>query len=180
MRLNGAQDAPPLDRRWLILFGAALSACAALSFYYPRHRHGAPAVPLLAYCAYLSLRVLLWRLDNIRGPIAVLRPPLLTWMTIAGLACALLWPLRVVAGFEFLRWLGARSLANWHNKMPEYWLKAGSDYQPFLLPSANPSTWFLGRGAMIGSLGFWACVLTSQSTSEDVADEGSRVSEKQF
>lgn len=40
-------DAPYLDRRWFVLFGAALLACAALGFYYTRHRHGAPAVPLL-------------------------------------------------------------------------------------------------------------------------------------
>ena len=130
-------DAPYIDRRWFILFGAALVACAALAFYYPRHRHGAPAVPLLAYCSYLSMQVLLWRLDNLREPLASVRPHVLTVMIIAGLTCALLWPLRVVTGFEFLRMLGARSIANWSNKMPEYWVKGGSDYQPFLLPLAQ-------------------------------------------
>jgi hypothetical protein len=123
-----------VDRRWFILLGAALLACAALGFYYTRHRHGAPAVPLLAYCVYLSLSELLSRLDSIQEQRVVASSRVLTWMTIAGLACALLWPVRVVTGLEFLRSLGARSLANWHNKMPEYWHKADEDYRPFLLP----------------------------------------------
>ena len=59
-----ASDAPEFDRRWFLLFGAALLGCAVLGFYYTRHRHGAPAVPLLAYCTYLSMQVLLWRLDQ--------------------------------------------------------------------------------------------------------------------
>jgi hypothetical protein len=73
-------DAPCIERRWFILFGAALVACAALAFYYPRHRYGAPAVPLLAYCSYLSLQVLLWRLDNLREPLASARQHVLTLM----------------------------------------------------------------------------------------------------
>jgi hypothetical protein len=129
-----AHDAPPLDRRWFILFVAALCACAALSFYYPRHRHGAPAIPLLAYCTYLSLRMLLWRLDNLRGQIEIRRPYVLSFAVLAGLVCALLFPLRVVTGFEFLRSLGGWSKANWHDKMPAFWTKVGSEHQPFLLP----------------------------------------------
>ncbi len=130
-------NAPCVDPRWFVLFAAALLACAALGFYYTRHRHGAPAVPLLAYCSYLSLRELLWRLDHICEHIVRARSHVLIWMTIASVACAFLWPIRVVTGLEFLRSLGGRSLVNWHNKMPEYWAKVGSDYQPFLLPFAE-------------------------------------------
>jgi hypothetical protein len=125
-------DAPYLDRRWFVLFGAALLACAALGFYYTRHRHGAPAVPLLAYCTYLSMRVLLWRLDCL-GTSSTARPSrLLAWMTVAGLVCALIWPLRVVAGFEFARALGGTARARWHDDMPAYWNKL--EQRPFLVP----------------------------------------------
>ena len=93
-------DAPAFDWRWLVLFIAALLGCSALGFFYARHRHCAPAVPLLAYCTYLSMRVLLWRLDNIAVSSPARSSPLLTWVTIAGLACAVVWPLRVITGFE--------------------------------------------------------------------------------
>ena len=123
-------DAPSLDRRWFVLFGAALLACAALGFYYTRHRHGAPAVPLLAYCTYLSMRVLLWRLDSLG---ASSRPShVLNWMVLAGLACALLWPLRVVTGFEFARLLGNQIRISWHDH-GAHW-NVPSFRRPFLIP----------------------------------------------
>jgi len=128
-------DAPSLDRRWFVLLGAALLACAALGFYYTRHRHGAPAVPLLAYCTYLSMRVLLWRLDCL-GTSSTTRPsPLLAWMTVAGLVCALIWPLRVVTGFEFARAMGGTIRVRWHDNMPAYWNKL--EQRPFLVPFAE-------------------------------------------
>jgi hypothetical protein len=137
-------DAPSLDRRWFVLFGAALLACSALGFYYTRHRHGAPAVPLLAYCTYLSMRVLLWRLDSI-GKSSIARPSigkpsiarpsrLLAWMAVTGLACALIWPLRVVTGFEFARGLGGKFRANWHDNMTSHWNDNPSFRRPFLVP----------------------------------------------
>jgi hypothetical protein len=149
-------DAPSLDRRWFVLFGAALLGCCALGFYYTRHRHGAPAVPLLAYCTYLSMRVLLWRLDRIEPSSTVRRSPLLAIMALAGLACALIWPLRVVTGFEYARALSGSIQSNWHNKMQHFWGDAGIEHQPFLVPfveSVDLVPWARRQVPILGLLG---------------------------
>lgn len=109
-------DAPALDRRWLLLFGAALGASCMLGFYYTRHRHGAPALPLLAYCVFLSLRVVFWRLERFAPD----RSRLMAFVAVVALGCAVLWPLRVVTGFEFVRGLSGGIRANWWEDMPAY------------------------------------------------------------
>lgn len=137
-----AFDALEFERRWFLLFGTALLGCAALGFYYTRHRHGAPAVPLLAYCTYLSMQVLLWRLDEAGasgGSSLFWRrsSPLLVLMTVAGLACAVLWPLRLVNGFEYARDMGGQIRSKWHNAMVERWYKSDAREKPYLVPFAE-------------------------------------------
>jgi hypothetical protein len=126
--------APPLDRRWFVLFGAALLASCVLGFYYTRHRHGAPALPLLAYCAYLSIRLLLDRLaaDTNSG---VGRLP--RWMGIALLACGLFWPMRVVTGFQFTRDLSGAIHASWREDMSAFWNRVDPDQRPPLKEFAD-------------------------------------------
>ena len=132
------RDAPAFDRRWFVLFGAALLASCALGLSYARHRHSAAAVPLLAYCTYLSMRVLLWRLDSIARSVSPERQssPLLVWVTIVGLACSVLWPLRVVTGFEFFRSLSAAIRQSWHDDVTTYWNKEEPSRRPFLFSAA--------------------------------------------
>ena len=137
-----ASDAPEFDHRWFLLFGAALLGCAVLGFYYTRHRHGAPAVPLLAYCTYLSMQVLLWRLDEAGasgGSSLFWRrsSPLLVLMAVAGLACAVLWPLRLVNGFEYARDMGGQIRSKWHNAMQERWNRTDDPERPYLVPFAE-------------------------------------------
>jgi hypothetical protein len=148
--------APSLDRRWFILFGAALLACSALGFYYTRHRHSAPAVPLLAYCCYLSMRVLLWRLDRASTSPRTRPSPLLVWMAGAGLVCALIWPVRVISGFEFARALGGHIRASWHNDMAANWNRSEDSRRPFLLPfgqSVDTMPWARRHVPIVGLLG---------------------------
>jgi hypothetical protein len=130
-------DAPRFDRRWFVLFGAALLASCALGFFYARHRHSAAAVPLLSYCTYLSMRVLLWRLDVIAESTAEHGRALLVGATIAGLACSVLWPLRVATGFEFFRSLSGAIRQNWHNDVGIYWRKEELSRRPFLISIAR-------------------------------------------
>ena len=149
-------DAPAFDWRWPVLFIAALLGCSALGFFYARHRHCAPAVPLLAYCTYLSMRVLLWRLDNTAGSSMVRSSSVLTWVTIAGLACALVWPLRVITGFEFVRFFSLQILRSWPIHMAEFWNGQTDSARPFLIPMVQsvdkipwprkhvPMLWLLG------------------------------------
>jgi hypothetical protein len=131
---RGTDHAPVLDRRWFILFAAALLASCALGFYITRHRLGAPAVPLLAYCTYLSMRVLLWRLDGLHGTSANRPSFLLTATTVAGLACAGLWPVRVVTGFEYVRALSGRIHGDFPKDIPARWNALQDFRRPFLVP----------------------------------------------
>ena len=140
------EHGPLMDRRWLVLFAAALLACGAVSFQITRHRQGAPAVPLFAYAVYLSMRVLLEYLDR-HEPVSVVRsrpttattsvrraPFLLAAMTASGLACAMLWPLRVVIGFEYVRALSGRMHGDFPEGIPGRWNSLDESRRRFLVP----------------------------------------------
>jgi hypothetical protein len=151
-------DGPAFDWRWPVLFIAALLGCSALGFFYARHRHCAPAVPLLAYCTYLSMRVLLWRLDDIAELSPARSSPLLTWVTIAGLACAVLWPLRVVTGFESVRYFSIQIRKSWPDHMTAFWNQEPDSTRPFLIPivqSVDRVPWPRKYVPMLQLLGDW-------------------------
>lgn len=116
------------DRRWLTLFGAVLAACCVLAFYYARHRHGAPAVPLLAYVCYLSVQIILSNVKN--DP--VLTRGISRFAILALVLFAAIWPLRLVSGFEFARGLNAGIHAAWREDMAIYWSRYEERDREFL------------------------------------------------
>jgi hypothetical protein len=137
-RMPAEDGEPALERRWLLLFAAALSASAAVSFQITRHRQGAPAVPFLAYGVYLSMRMLLQRLDAIAEATRPRAPVRLTVMAAAALACATLWPVRVVSGFEYLRLLGGRMHADFGQGLAHRWTTMDEQKQRLLIPFVEP------------------------------------------
>jgi hypothetical protein len=128
--------APDVDRRWFVLFAVTLLVSCALGFYITRHRLGAAAVPLLAYCVYLSMRVLLWRLDGV-GSRLTPAPAIVTATAVAALACALLWPVRLVTGVEYVRALSGRLHADFYADAPARWKSLDDARRPFLVPFAR-------------------------------------------
>ena len=65
-------------------------------------------------------------------------------MTVAGLACAVLWPLRVVNGFEYARDMGGQIRSRRHNAMQERWNRTNDLERPYLVPfagSVNSTPW---------------------------------------
>ncbi len=63
---------------------------------------------------------------------------------LAGLACAVLWPLRLVNGFEFARDMGRQIRSKWQNAMQERWNRTDDPERPCLVPfaeSVNSTPW---------------------------------------
>jgi hypothetical protein len=59
-------------------------------------------------------------------------------MAAAALACATLWPVRVVSGFEYLRLLGGRMHADFGQGLAHRWTTMDEQKQRLLIPFVEP------------------------------------------